>query len=99
LHENIVWVTVLPGRSRGQRVRVIETAPDGIRSMVSVTATTRSGRRSRLALRPRADGGWVVTGTLGVRAAPRRLTAVVRDPRALLSAVWAGALKRAGIAW
>jgi PBP4 family serine-type D-alanyl-D-alanine carboxypeptidase len=99
LHENIVWVTVLPGRGRGQRVRVIETAPDGIRSMVSVTATTRSGRRSRLALRPRADGGWVVTGTLGVRAAPRRLTAVVRDPRALLSAVWGGALKRAGITW
>jgi len=99
LHENIVWITVRPGARIGQRVRVIQTAPEGIGSMVSVTATSRSGRRSRLALRPRADGGWVVTGTIGVRAAPRRLTAVARDPRAVLSAVWGGALRRAGISW
>jgi PBP4 family serine-type D-alanyl-D-alanine carboxypeptidase len=99
LHENIVWVTVQPGKRAGQRVRVIETAPQGIGSMVTVTATTRSGRRSRLGLRPRADGGWVVTGTIGVRAAPRRLTAVTRDPRAVLSAVWGSALMRAGIVW
>lgn len=99
LHENIVWVTVQPSTRIGQRVRVLETAPDGIGTMVSVTATTRAGRRSRLALRTRADGGWVVTGTIGVRAAPRRLTAVAADPRAVLSAVWAGALKRAGIDW
>ncbi len=99
LHENIVWITVQPGKRVGQRVRVIETAPDGIGSMVTVTATTRSGRRSRLALRPRAGGGWVVTGTIGVRATPRRLTAVTRDPRAVLSAVWGSALRRAGIVW
>jgi D-alanyl-D-alanine carboxypeptidase/D-alanyl-D-alanine-endopeptidase (penicillin-binding protein 4) len=99
LHENIVWITVRPGARVGQRVRLLETAPAGINSMVSVTATTRSGRRSRLVLRPRADGGWVVSGSIGVRAAPRRLTAVARDPRALLSAVWGSALKRAGIAW
>ncbi|HUR93131.1 MAG TPA: D-alanyl-D-alanine carboxypeptidase/D-alanyl-D-alanine-endopeptidase [Gemmatimonadales bacterium] len=99
LHENIVWITVRPGARVGQRVRLIETAPAGIGSLVSVTATTRSGRRSRLSLRPRADGGWVLGGTLGVRASPRRLTAVARDPRAVLSAVWGGALKRAGIAW
>lgn len=99
LHENIVWMTIRPGTRVGQRARLIETAPDGIGSLVSVTATTRSGRRSRLSLRPRADGGWVVTGTIGVRAAPRRLTAVARDPRAVLSAVWGGALRRAGIVW
>src|SRR3954471_1672859 len=61
LHENIVWVTVRPGARVGQRVRLIETAPEGISSLVSVSATTRSGRRSRLSLRPRADGGWVLT--------------------------------------
>jgi len=99
LHENIIWVTVRPGARTGQRVRLIETAPDGIGSMVSITASTRAGRRSRLSLRARADGGWVVSGTIGVRAAPRRLTAVARDPRAVLSAVWGGALKRAGITW
>jgi D-alanyl-D-alanine carboxypeptidase/D-alanyl-D-alanine-endopeptidase (penicillin-binding protein 4) len=99
VHENIVWITVRPGARVGQRARIIETAPEGIGSLVSVTATTRSGRRSRISLRPRADGGWVVTGTIGVRASPRRLTAVARDPRAVLSAVWGGALKRAGIVW
>ncbi len=99
VHENVVWVTVQPGARIGQRPRIIETAPDGIRPMVTVAARTRSGRRSRLALTARADGTWMLTGTIGVRAAPRRLTAVARDPRAVLSAVWAGALQRAGISW
>jgi serine-type D-Ala-D-Ala carboxypeptidase/endopeptidase (penicillin-binding protein 4) len=99
LHENVIWVTVQPGARAGRRAKIIETAPEGIGSRVSVTATTRSGRRSRLVLRTRSDGGWVVTGTIGVRAAPRRLTATTRDPRAVLDAVWASALKRAGIVW
>jgi serine-type D-Ala-D-Ala carboxypeptidase/endopeptidase (penicillin-binding protein 4) len=99
LHENVVWLTVRPGEKVGRRVRVIETAPDGIAPLVTVTATTRSGRRSRLALRQRADGGWAVSGTLGIRAAPRRLTAVASDPKAVLNAVWGAALVRAGIIW
>src|SRR6476659_2696416 len=99
LHENVVWLTVRPGEKVGRRVRVIETAPDGLAPLVTVSATTRSGRRSRLALRQRADGGWVVSGTLGVRAAPRRLTTVSSDPKAVLSAVWGSALKRVGITW
>lgn len=99
LHENIVWLTVQPGRKVGERVRLIETAPKGINSLVTVTATTQSGRRSRLKLRPRAGGGWIVAGTIGVRAVPRRLTAVTSDPKAVLGAVWATALRRAGIVW
>jgi D-alanyl-D-alanine carboxypeptidase/D-alanyl-D-alanine-endopeptidase (penicillin-binding protein 4) len=99
LHENVIWATVKPGARPGRRAQLIETAPEGIRSMVTVTATTRKGRRSRLSLVPRADGGWVVSGTIGVRAAPRRLTAVARDPRAVLSAVWGSVVKRAGIEW
>ena len=99
LHENIVWLTVHPGRKIGERARLTETAPRGITSLVTVTATTQRGRRSRLSLRPRSGGGWVVAGTIGVRAAPRRLTAVASDPKAVLGAVWATALKRAGITW
>jgi serine-type D-Ala-D-Ala carboxypeptidase/endopeptidase (penicillin-binding protein 4) len=99
LHENIVWLTVLPGRRVGERARLIETAPRGIASLVTVTATTGRGGRSRLKLRPRAGGGWVIAGTIGVRATPRRLTAVTSDPKAVLGAVWANALQRAGIAW
>jgi PBP4 family serine-type D-alanyl-D-alanine carboxypeptidase len=99
IHENIVWFTVRPGRRPGERVKLIQTAPSGITSLVSVRATTRSGRRSRLRLLPRAGGGWVITGTLGVRAAPRRLTAVASDPKLVLGAVWATALRRAGVRW
>jgi D-alanyl-D-alanine carboxypeptidase/D-alanyl-D-alanine-endopeptidase (penicillin-binding protein 4) len=99
LHENVVWITVRPGTRVGERPRILETAPSGISKMVTDSARTRTGRRSRLALSPRPDGSWVLSGTIGARAAPRRLTAVARDPRAVLNAVWAGALERAGIDW
>jgi len=99
VHENIVWFTVRPGRRPGERVRLIETAPAGIGSLVTVSATTRTGHRARLRLLPRRGGGWVLSGSLGVRAAPRRLTATTSDPKAVLGAVWATALRRAGVTW
>ncbi len=99
LHENIVWLTVRPGAKVGHRARLVETAPSAISSLVTVTAKTRSGRRSRLSLGRRSDGGWVVSGTIGVRAAPRRLTAVASNPKVVLDAVWGSALARAGITW
>jgi serine-type D-Ala-D-Ala carboxypeptidase/endopeptidase (penicillin-binding protein 4) len=99
LHENIVWITVKPGAKVGHKVRLVETAPQGITSLVTVTATTRSGRRSRLRLSHRKDGGWIVSGTIGVRASTRRLTAVASDPKVVLNAVWGSALARAGISW
>lgn len=99
VHENIVWLTVQPGRRAGTPARLIETAPEGIRSLVSVTAVTTKGRRSRLKLRPKAGGGWVIAGTIGVRAAPRRLTTTAGNPKAVLTAAWGSALRRAGITW
>ena len=99
VHENVVWLTVKAGPRVGAAAKLIETAPNGIGTLVSVTATTGSGRRSRLKLLPRKGGGWVVAGTIGVRAAPRRLTAVTTDPKAVLGAVWATALRKAGIVW
>ena len=57
VHENVVWLTVKAGARVGAPARLVETAPNGIRSLVSVTATTGSGRRSRLRLRPRNGGG------------------------------------------
>lgn len=99
VHENIVWLTVRPGAKSGYRARLVETAPEGVSSLVTVTARTTSGRRSRLSLRRRRDGGWIVAGTIGSRAAPRRLTAVASDPRVVLEAVWGSALARAGIQW
>ena len=99
VHENIIWFTVRPGAKPGHRARLVETAPSGIGSLVTVTARTTSGRRSRLSLTRRRDGGWVVGGSIGSRAAPRRLTAVAAEPRRVLEAVWASALTRAGIQW
>jgi serine-type D-Ala-D-Ala carboxypeptidase/endopeptidase (penicillin-binding protein 4) len=99
LHENIIWITVRPGAKVGHKVRLVETAPQGITSLVSVTATTKSGRRSRLRLSRRKDGGWIVSGTIGVRASSRRLTAVASEPKVVLNAVWGAALAKAGISW
>jgi D-alanyl-D-alanine carboxypeptidase/D-alanyl-D-alanine-endopeptidase (penicillin-binding protein 4) len=99
LNENLVWIVVQPGRRPGARPRMVDQSPEGIGELVTIKATTRSGRRSRLALRARGDGGWVVTGTIGVRARPRRLAAVAPDPRIVLGAAWTRALQKAGITW
>jgi PBP4 family serine-type D-alanyl-D-alanine carboxypeptidase len=99
LHENVVWVTVEPGRKTGARPRVVGAAPDGIASLITVRASTVAGRRSRLALQPRSDGGWTLTGSIGRRARLRTVGAPMRDPKAVLSATWARALQRAGIEW
>jgi hypothetical protein len=58
LHENIVWITVRPGARIGQRVRVIETAPEGLGSMVSVTRRRgpAGARASRSGPAPMAAG-------------------------------------------
>ena len=37
LHENIVWITVRPGSKVGHKARLVETAPEGITSLVTVT--------------------------------------------------------------
>ncbi len=88
-----------PGTKVGRKAVLVETAPEGITSLVTVTATTKAGRRSRLGLSRRKDGGWIVSGTIGVRASRRRLTAVASDPKVVLNAVWGSALARAGISW
>ena len=98
LHENVVSVTVSPGAKPGSRALLIADSPRGVASMVTVTATT-SGRRSRLGLIPQKNGGWTVTGHIGLRTGPRELTAVANDPTKVLAAVWDNSLNRAGIAW
>ncbi len=99
LHENVVWFTVRPGARVGQRAQLVEESPAGIGSIVTVTAKTRAGRRTALAFRARSDGGWVVSGTIGVRAGARRFTTVTQDPKAVLGAAWAYALREVGITW
>jgi len=99
LNENLVWVVVQPGARPGARPRLSEESPEGIGELITVKATTRSGRRSSLALRPRPGGGWIVTGAIGVRARARRLAAVAPDPKIVLGAAWTRALQKTGITW
>lgn len=99
LHENVVWVTVVPGGRVGARPRVVGDGPEGLASIVTVSATTVAGRRGRLGLRPNGKGGWSVVGKIGIRSGGRMLKAVAYDPKAVLNAAWASALRRAGIVW
>ncbi len=99
LHENVVWLHVAPARKAGGRPTLVETSPAGLNALVDIHATTVAGRRSRLRIRRMADGGYLVTGAVGVGAGVRRLITVAGDPRAVLAASWAQALEQAGISW
>jgi serine-type D-Ala-D-Ala carboxypeptidase/endopeptidase (penicillin-binding protein 4) len=99
LHENVIWLTVRPASVVGRKALLVEASPSGVGSLITVSATTRKGKRTRLGLRARPGGGWVVTGTIGKSAGARRLSAVASDPKAVLGAAWATALQRAGIQW
>ncbi len=98
-HENIVLVGLTPGSKAGSRAVLTHVAPHGLESMITVRATTRAGRRSRLYLSPRSDGGWVVSGTIGSRVRGRTLVATMTQPAKVLEAVWAQALADEGIRW
>ncbi len=99
VNENIVWVTVVPGARPGARPRLVGESPEGIGSLMRMEASTRAGRRAKISMRARGEGGWTISGWIGSHARPRVLTAVAGDPRIVLNAAWGHALRRAGIAW
>jgi len=99
LNENVVYLTIRPGNKLGARARLVSTVPQGLDALVTIHAQTWKGGRSRLALRRMADGGWLITGSIGINALPRRMTSVAGDPKAVLAETWAKALHEAGIAW
>ncbi|MGH7659251.1 MAG: D-alanyl-D-alanine carboxypeptidase, partial [Gemmatimonadales bacterium] len=99
LHENIVSLTVGPGARSGMVPEIVHDEPAGVRSLVTMRAKTVAGRRSRLRLNAREDGGWIISGTIGTGARPRHFAAVATHPRAVLARAWATALESAGIEW
>ncbi|MEP6472605.1 MAG: D-alanyl-D-alanine carboxypeptidase, partial [Gemmatimonadota bacterium] len=99
LNENIVWLTVGPGHKLGSTAVLVGSAPEGLDALVSMHVRTVAGRRSRLSVRRMADGGFLVNGSVGIHAAPRRLVSVSTDPKAILAEAWASALTNSGIAW
>jgi D-alanyl-D-alanine carboxypeptidase/D-alanyl-D-alanine-endopeptidase (penicillin-binding protein 4) len=99
IHENVVFFTVRPGDRVGRMAQLVGEAPAGVGALVLMRAKTVSGRRSRLRLSGTGNGGWIVSGTIGVFARARGFTAVAADPKAVLAKVWATALQQAGVQW
>jgi D-alanyl-D-alanine carboxypeptidase/D-alanyl-D-alanine-endopeptidase (penicillin-binding protein 4) len=99
LHENTVSLTFRPGRETGAPPILVSAWPDGVGRLVRIAATTVSGRGGRLRLVPNPDGGWTVSGTIGLHRRPAGFSAVAHDPARLMVATWATALERAGIRW
>lgn len=98
LNENVVTFTVRPTKP-GQRIALVATAPDGIASLITISAKTYAGSRNRLRFSAQPDGTWLLSGTLGTRVGARSYSATASRPERVLSAVWKRALTRAGIEW
>ncbi len=98
LNENVVGFVVGPGTRPGSPAVITTDVPTGIAGLVTIEAKTVAGSRTRLAAR-RSGRGWVVTGTIGSRGAPKGWTFVAHDPAAVVGAVWSRALWTAGIDW
>jgi serine-type D-Ala-D-Ala carboxypeptidase/endopeptidase (penicillin-binding protein 4) len=99
LHENTVSFTVRPGRANGQAPTIVSAYPAGAGTLIQMGAVTVPGSRTRLSLTPTAEGGWHLTGTIGVSARLAGISAVAHDPNAVLARSWAAALEQAGIRW
>lgn len=99
LHENTVSLLVRPGSASGGEPAVIASAPDGAATLVTVRATTVSGRRNRLRLTPAGDGTWTLDGTLGRELRLAGVSAIADRPERVLEAAWRAALGRVGIRW
>lgn len=98
INENLVAFTVAAGERSGRAPVVRTDLPSGAASLVTVNARTVSGRTNRLTIRSQGDG-WLVSGTIGVNASPRRYTFVAHNPVAVVEAAWSSALERVGISW
>ena len=88
-----------PGRETGAPPTLVSGYPDGVERLIRMAATTVSGRGGRLRLTPEADGGWTLSGTIGLYRRPAGFSAVAYDPSRLLVVAWGAALERAGIRW
>jgi D-alanyl-D-alanine carboxypeptidase/D-alanyl-D-alanine-endopeptidase (penicillin-binding protein 4) len=99
LHENTISLTYRPGRETGAPPTLVSGYPDGVDRLIRMAATTVSGSGGRLRLTPEADGGWTLSGTIGLYRRPVGFSAVAHDPARLLVVAWGAALERAGVLW
>jgi D-alanyl-D-alanine carboxypeptidase/D-alanyl-D-alanine-endopeptidase (penicillin-binding protein 4) len=99
IHENTVSLTFRPGQEVGSPPSLVSAYPLGAERLVRIAARTVDGTGKRLRITSDPDGGWTLTGTVGVYRGVAGISAVAHDPSRLLAAAWATALERAGIRW
>lgn len=99
LHENIVSISLKPGRRVGAPPEVDWTIPAGLSELVRVDATTVPGAAKRLSIVTQPDGSWLITGTLGIAARRAGFSAVPTRLDRVVEAAWGAALAREGITW
>jgi serine-type D-Ala-D-Ala carboxypeptidase/endopeptidase (penicillin-binding protein 4) len=99
LQENIISLSLRPGRDVGSPPSFVWAFPQGVERLVRMNATTVGGRRSRLSLKPNNEGGWTLIGSIGIDARRYGISAVAHDPSMVLGYAWAAALEASGIRW
>lgn len=96
LAENVLWVTVAPGRS-GTAARVtIEPATTTIAARGLVRSVAGGGAAVRASYS--ADGNIFVSGRIGTNSPVRRFGLVVNNPPAFTTGAFHAALQAAGVA-
>ena len=99
LNENLLGFAIAPGRAAGQSPLLVAESPAGVGELIDIRAKTVVGRRARLRYNHTPDGRYIVTGSIGTRSRTRWFSTPAPDPRALLEASWARALRDVGIDW
>lgn len=99
LQENIISLSLRPGRDVGSPPSFVWAFPAGVERLVRMNAMTVGGSRSRLSLKADTDGGWTLVGSIGIKARRYGLSAVAHDPSTVLGYAWSAALQSAGIRW
>jgi serine-type D-Ala-D-Ala carboxypeptidase/endopeptidase (penicillin-binding protein 4) len=99
LQENIISLSLRPGRDVGSPPSFVWAFPAGVDRLVRMNAMTVGGSRSRLSLKANTDGGWTLVGSIGIDSRRYGISAVAHDPSAVLGYAWAAALESAGVRW
>jgi D-alanyl-D-alanine carboxypeptidase/D-alanyl-D-alanine-endopeptidase (penicillin-binding protein 4) len=99
LHENTVSLTIRPGQDVGSPASLLYASPVGVERMVRMNAITVGGTRRRLTLIADTDGGWTLTGSIGLYSRAIGISAVAHEPTTVLAYAWGAALARSGIEW
>ncbi|MBA3580404.1 MAG: D-alanyl-D-alanine carboxypeptidase/D-alanyl-D-alanine-endopeptidase [Gemmatimonadaceae bacterium] len=96
LAENVLWVTVAPGRSGGAAIVTLEPAT----TTIGIRGTVRSVAGGGAAVRASymSDGNIQVNGRIGVGSPVRRFGLVVNNPPVFTTGAFHAALQNAGVA-